>query len=329
MKHLKYIGVICCLCLCFITGCSASKYKEAIELFEKEDYLKAMELFEEARDYEDSKTKVTECKYYLGIACMDNEEWESAINYFKGIDYKDSLELLELCEREKGMHENSDYEFLSELEKSILDRMESVNQDETDFAKIVNKELVYVEKFKDATFYDDELKEIANGYIYGLYVQREALEKEYYYQYQIEWQRGMVIREDALYKLYNDYNFMSDNNDFVTIYIVNYGNSKELLTALETIEADLTAQLEDEGFSSVWDADSRTISFTLQNNTEYTYDTIFEFDFLNENGTLLESNDVYIRNIKPHSSFVVSVYVFNIYNVRTYNYQNYYENVKY
>ena len=74
MKQIKYIGVICCLCLCFFTGCSASKYKEAVELFEKEEYSKAMELFAEISDYEDSKSKVAECKYYLGIACMDNEE---------------------------------------------------------------------------------------------------------------------------------------------------------------------------------------------------------------------------------------------------------------
>jgi len=329
MKQIKYIGVICCLCLCFFTGCSASKYKEAVELFEKEEYSKAMELFAEISDYEDSKSKVAECKYYLGIACMDNEEWESAIDYFKDIAYKDSLELLKHCEREKGMHENSDYEFLSELEKSILDRMESANQSEVDQTQIVNKELVYIEKFKDATFYDDVLKEIAESYIYGLYVQRDALAKEYYYEYQIEWQRGMVIREDALYKLYNDYNFMTDNKDFVTVYIVDYGDSKKLLTAYETIEADLDAQLKGGGILVEWDEYRRSVSFTLQNNTQYTYDTVFEFDFVDGNNTLIESDNVYIRNIKPYSSFVVTAYISNFYNVKTYYYHNYYEDVKY
>lgn len=122
---------------------------------------------------------------------------------------------------------------------------------------------------------------------------------------------------------------MRDNKDFVAIYIVDYGDSKESLAAYEAIEADLDAQLHGEDFTAVWDAYSHSISFTLQNNTEYTYDTIFEFDFLDGNGTLIESNNVYIRNIKPHSSFVVSTYVSNIYIVKTYNYHNYYENVKY
>ena len=91
----------------------------------------------------------------------------------------------------------------------------------------------------------------------------------------------------------------------------------------------MDAQLKGEGILVEWDEYRRSVSFTLQNNTQYTYDTVFEFDFVDGNNTLIESDNVYIRNIKPYSSFVVTAYISNFYNVKTYYYHNYYENVKY
>lgn len=305
-----------------------SKYDTAVNLMQDKKYKEASEIFNEISNYKDSREKLTECQYALGNEYMENEQWDSAMECFNSIDYKDSVDLKKQCEREKGMNENADYKFLADLEKSILNRMEASNQ-EADYEELVDNELEYLEKYEDADFYDEDLKRMAQDYINGVYEQKNSLYEYYNYKFDIKWLKGLIAREDALYELYNTYNFMSGNNDFISAYIVGYGENEKLLAAMEEIETDIDKQMKSENFQANLDADTQIFSFTLNNNTEHTYDTTFELSFLDTDNTEIEFTEVEIQNIKPHSSFDVSTYISNIYDISNFNYQNYYYNINY
>ena len=131
MYRKKY-SAVCLLLLVLLwllSACGNSKsekYSEAVSLMENNNYNEAIEIFTELADYEDASAKLSECKYALGQEAITAEEWKTAISYFANLNYKDSNELLAQCEKEKGMHENADYDFLADLEKSVLSRIDTV-----------------------------------------------------------------------------------------------------------------------------------------------------------------------------------------------------------
>jgi hypothetical protein len=316
--------------LCFaLSGCgSSSQYEKAVDLMDTGDYAAAIEILEKITDYENSSEKLAECKYNLGSDAMNSEEWDTAINYFDSLDYNDSSELLKYCTREKGMHENADYDFLTTLQESILSRIQVAKSGDNDLTTAVNTELAYMEKFKNATFYDSNLQALAMEYVDGLSIQKDALKKEHEYEYQIEWQRGLVKRCDVLNTLYNQYEFLNDNVDFVGVYITQYDDQKNLLEAYDAIESDISTQTNSDNFE--WTLDGHYLSCTITNNTSYQYSTVFDFYFYDSNNTMFESNSVYIEGIKPGSNYIVSVYIEDIsrFDGSKSEWYNYYSDVK-
>ena len=225
------------------------------------------------------------------------------------------------------MSENADNDFLKKMEESILNRLATTRKEDADYKTLVNTELAYVEKFKDETFYDKELKKLADKYIEGLNIQKEALKKEFIYEYQIEWQKGLVYRCEVLKALHDNYNFLTDNADFIGTYVSQYEDHKTLLDAYYAIEEDIAAQ-----FSNVdhnmWTLGDDEFYCTLKNNTKYEYSTTFVVDFFDSNGIMFESSETYIENIKPGSSYVVSLYIEDSYRLETFHWSNYYDDVK-
>lgn len=327
-----WVGFVLLLSLAFIlSGCSISaqgKYDSALELMEAGDYEEAVEIFAEIEDYEDSSDKISECRYELGKAAYESEDWDLAISYFEGLDYEDSEEMLETCTREKGMHENADYDFLEAIEESVLNRMEDSDSESSTYSDLVNTELAYLEEFENAEFYDENLKTIAQKYIEGLNIQKEALSANYEYEYQIEWIRGLVYREEALTELYEDYDFLSDNVDFVATYIYEYENNLALLTAYEAIEEDLSNQNSDDWEFYIY-TDTSEVYFTFSNNTEYTYSTVFVMTFYDSDGVMLETQEDLIENITPGTTYEVSCYVENPEEISRLDWYNYYTEVIY
>ena len=179
--------------LCFsLVACDSSDYKKAEELYAAGDYAGALELYTNLGEYEDSQNKVKSCKYEIANAHFEKAEFKAALELYTELgEYEDAQDKVAYCEREVGMTENADYAFLADIEASILNRMENSNTD--DYSKLVNTELAYVEKYGDKEFYNAELKAIVDKYIEGLHAQKDALKKEMYFEYQIEWQRGMEI----------------------------------------------------------------------------------------------------------------------------------------
>lgn len=321
---LLFLSALFCMIL---TGCGASKYDQAVEFMTNGDYKSASDLLSQLPDDENAKTKLAECNYHLGTEAMSAEDWDAAIGYFDGLNYDDSATLLESCQREKGMTENADYEFLAALEKSILDRLDSVSNTNYDNATVVNTELVYVEKFQDATFYDSELSVLANKYIEGLHIQKEALKKENAYEVQIEWQRGLVYRYEVLYDLFENYDFLADNTEFVGTYVSACADQRALLDAYDAIEADIGTQTTAEDF--MWWIDGNEFYCTLVNNTEYKFSTIFEIAFIDVDGVIFEEASAYIENITAGSSYKVSFYVSNPDQIDAVRWINYYDEVIY
>lgn len=315
--------------ICTLSACSngkSAKYDEAISLMNNNNYSEAIEILTELSDYEDSSIKLSECKYALGQEAITSEEWETAISYFTDLNYKDSTELLAHCTKEKGMHENSDYDFLADLEKSVLNRIETVSN--TDYLEeiVVDTELAYVGKYTNATFYDPALESIADKYIEGLNVQKNGLKKEYIYQRQIEWLRGITIRYEALSELYSDYNFLSDNAEFIATYVAQVDNQKALYKAYCAIEADVSEQINSDDFS--WYVGDNEVTFTLKNNTEYEFTTTFELSFYDADNIMYESGSDTIENVKPGTAYSVSIYIYDENRLDGIDYQNYYSNVK-
>ena len=288
----SFLVLFLVVALCFIlTGCDSNRYEKANELFSQGEYQEAFELYQKLGDYEDSVEKAKE------------------------------------CEREIGMRTHADYEFLEKLEQSILERLETTSTENFDRSAVVNTELTYIEKFKNEEFYDSKLKKIAKKYIKGLNIQKESLTKEYEYEYQIEWQRGVVYRFEALKDAYENYGFLKDNEKFIGTYISRYEDQKKLLDAYDAIEADIDSQVNSDDF--MWYVNGNTMTCTIKNNTKYTYSTVFEYYFYDKNDTLFESGEAYIENIKPNSSYDVNVYISNVGRLYYHSQNNYYTDVKY
>ena len=245
------------------------------------------------------------CVLCICFAGCESKEYQQANELYSNGDYDAALMIYnDLGEYRNSAEKAIDCEFLITLKESVLNRMENA-----DFERsiLVQTELAYLESFIDCAFYDSELRSIATLYIEGLYAQRKALESEYEWEYQLEWQRGLVYRCKALKQLYNNYDFLSDNKNFIGTYVAQYEQEETVLRAYEAINADIDMQIE--AGEIIHSLDGNVFSFIVKNNTNYTYTTVFDITFSDENNTVLENNSAYIANIKPQNSYVVSFYL--------------------
>ncbi len=306
-----------------LTGCSSTKYQDAIDKMNQGDYQAALEIFDDIPNYEDASSKASECRYQLGIEAITSEDWELAIEYLSNLDYEDSADLLELATREKGMSENADNDFLSALEVSVLDRINSVSNENYDNKTVVNTELVYVEEYKDATFFDENLKTLAIKYIDGLNMQKDALGNDNFSEVQIEWQKGIVARYEVLRDLYEQYDFLSDNTDFIAIYVSACEDQQNLLRAYEALDDDIASQMNSDSFQ--WYISGNEVYWTLKNNTNYTYSTTFNITLYDANNVVFDEATDFIENIPAGSSYTVSFYVSDPGRIGSFDWNNYYD----
>lgn len=234
-----------------------------------------------------------ESKYNEGVEAMNNGDWDAAIEAFTDLDYEDSATLLDECIKEKGMHENADYEYLETLAEDIQLRYSKTKDGSTD-ESLVNTELTMLEPFKDREFYDKDLKALSDKYLEGVYKQKEALSLEYS-ECQIAWQEGLVIRSDVLKELTDSYGFLEDDVDYKANYYNDVEKAHEDLDKLKAIEEDLVNQLDGAEAELISDSTGR-LHYT--NKTEYNFNLIMHFTFYDENEVHLESIEEYYENIK-------------------------------
>lgn len=324
----KILSVLMVLAICLaLVACNSNDYKTAEEFFNAGDYSAALEIYTDLGEYEDSQSKAKKCKYEVANAHFEKAEYKTALAIYTELgEYEDAKDKAAYCEREVGMTENADYAFLADIESSILGRMHA--PDDTDRNQLVNTELAYLEKYSDKPFYDTTLKNIADKYIEGLYIQKDALKKDEKWEYQIEWQRGLVQRYEALTDLYNKYDFLSDNPEFVGTYVADLEDQQYLLNGYNAIEADLTEQMNAEGFSWELSKGGYNTYCTLKNNTEYTFGLFIDVFFYDANGVLFETNTGYVEEVKPGETYVVDVYISDANRVENLGWTTYYDYVK-
>ncbi|MBR5280507.1 MAG: tetratricopeptide repeat protein [Clostridia bacterium] len=328
MKKIMSVLLVVAMCL-VIVACDSSDYKKAEELYAAGDYAAALEIYTALGEYEDSQNKAQKCMYEVANAHFEKAEYKAALEIYTELgEYEDAKDKAAYCEREVGMTENADYAFLADIEKSLLGRMEATKTENFERDTIVNTELAYVEKYADKTFYDANLKAIAEKYIEGLKVQKEALKKESKWEYQIEWQKGIVLRYEALNELYKNYDFLTDNADFIGTYIADLEDQQHILNGYNAIEADLTEQMTADDFQWKLSKGGYNIYCTLKNNTEYTFGLFIDVSFYDSDKVLFETNTGYVEEVKPGESYVLEVYISDADRVENFGWTTYYDYVK-
>lgn len=219
----------------------------------------------------------------------------------------------------------ADREFLNAIETSVTTRMANSGTD--DRLGLVNNELAALEKYRGVEFSDPVLTEAAEDYLKGLDLQKEALgSTEMYWQYQSLWNEGLVLRYGALNSLYESYGFMEDNTEFVADYILGYETHKAWLDAFNAIEADISAQVEADEIKYDYSSDGHEIRITLMNNTEYSFETVWELDIIDEDGTVKENTQGVVK-AQPNAKYVVTAYVSNPGDYYSVNWNNWYSEI--
>ena len=232
--------------------------------------------------------------YNKGIDALNAQEWDKAIAHFSGLDFKDSTELLKLCEKEKGMHEHSDYEFLAALEDAVRARQKQVEKN-ADPQTLINTEWAVLNDIP-YDFYDNELRKIADSYIYGLGRQETSLNYKYANAQQI-WTEGMVVRMEALNALHEKYGIFKDDTDFKRDYILALPRIQDQYKKLQVISKDLRSQLNYPDYKIV---NTYTISIPYNNTTSYDFDLQFYFTFYDQNHVRVDDYITYISDIKAN-----------------------------
>lgn len=75
------------------------KYNSAVACMENEEYEDALEIFEELDGYKNTRSYMNKCNYEIAIVLMEECEYEKAVKIFSKLDgYKDSEEFLIDCE---------------------------------------------------------------------------------------------------------------------------------------------------------------------------------------------------------------------------------------
>lgn len=343
----RILTALLCMLLCLsLCACQISDYKRADELFARGKYEDAAELYDMLGDYrdaedqldeckyllaqeafsdknweealadfsalgryKDAKTKVNDCKYQIGKAAYENGDWEKAVEYLTGLDYTDSETMLAEATRAMEMGDKADNAFLEDMQKSVSYRMNAVNSGSADLSTVVNTELSYVEQYKNAEFYDSNLKKIAANYIDGLLLQKSAESKSTMHEYYLAWYEGVEKRYGAITELYNDYGFMNDNSGVKTNFVDVYPRMIHYVDALNAIDSDIQTQIY--AADSIWQGNwaRGTLEATFVNHTKYAYDIYFDIDFIDDNGNTYASDTAFYNFAQPGETFTVSVEV--------------------
>ena len=290
--------------------------REAIEMVDKSNYYLAEKAYSSGdydtalsllnnNSYSDCKDLIDKCNYKLAEKAFADGDYASAIELLADNSYSESEALLNKSKVEKEKNEKSDYAFLADLEKSILRRMEINAKEQSDYAQLVGTELAYVEKYYNASFYDSNLKKLAQKYINGLKKQNEALSEFYSWDYQDKWYSGLVARFEVLNELYKKYDFLTDNKDFVGTYVYKLDYWQKWLKAFNELEAMVNKQYADE---SRFKKDSNYWYITLTNTTKYTYTNQMDFWIYSYDGdTLIDTVSIVTEDIRPGDTFQVKL----------------------
>ena len=252
-----------------------------------------------------SSCATKESRYNSGKEAMSSNNWDEAIECFSGNDYENSEELLSEAVKEKGMNEKSDSAFLKDMGVSLMKRYEKSEQKSTFDKTYPFIELTQIGKYKNADFYDPELKKLAGDYINGVELEIESFEKDVNYD-QLKYYEGHAKRFKTLKALTDNYGFLKNNVD----YMVNYYNMAEKeekrYSAYKAVLEDLEKQFNKNPTAKNIE-NTLYYAIKIKNNTKYTYDMEVSYIFYDINECIVGTDTVNYYNIIAGRSYDLNV----------------------
>lgn len=112
-KYVKKYGVLMLLMLIMLSGCASGNYNRAMDDYEKGDFLKAKEAFEELDGYKDSAMWIRLCNYEIAKSYMTEKKYSQALEIFETLDgVEDTADYILECKYEnaKYLAEEKEYE---------------------------------------------------------------------------------------------------------------------------------------------------------------------------------------------------------------------------
>ncbi len=107
------------------------RYKDAVALYEDEEFQKAKTAFEEMGDYKDAEEMILACQYGIAEEAMQDEKWKKAAELFEELDdYEDSENCVLICQyalAEEAM-QDEDWETASEMFEALDDYQDAQEQ---------------------------------------------------------------------------------------------------------------------------------------------------------------------------------------------------------
>ena len=99
----KMLVLMLAICL-LMTGCDKLDYRKAVQFYNNRQYDKAIELFHELGDYEDSAQLFTDSHYWAAMERMDAGNYGEALPRFLKLgDYADSTDRAVECKYQLGI----------------------------------------------------------------------------------------------------------------------------------------------------------------------------------------------------------------------------------
>lgn len=235
----------------------------------------------------------------------ENGQYQEAVDLLETMDRDEEAEAIYI---ECNKHLKADYDFLDALEQSLSDRCskEEDNSDNADILPLVNTELANLEKFKDAEFYDAELKELCDKYLEGLELQKEGCNEKTAADQFAKIEGGRIMREEVVADLYEKYGFCADNPDIIAACVTSLPEHKKTYNAFLEIESDIGQQVTGNTYTVEGVSDNEA-DVTFMNNTKYSFDGSLECFFLDANNNVVYNYVAYVSGVKPHESYTYRI----------------------
>lgn len=220
---------------------------------------------------------------------MQNGDYSMARNCLEELYYKDSELIL------------NDVSFLKDLEE-IVKKEISYDFEMEYIINSAEDNLKKLRKYKAVEFYTDGLDKAIDQYIEGLERIIGALDNEVTAAIQYELLAGKYYCDFVVVALHDGIGFLQNSSRYAEMYNGIISEEEAMLTAYE--------ELDEKGHVTAQDGEFlySQVRLYLKNDTEYSFDQAYIFNFYEYNGSkLLDTVTVDVLGIDPHSEYTVCI----------------------
>lgn len=227
--------------------------------------------------------------YNNGLKAMYSGAYTVARNYLGNLDYKDSELAL------------NDISFLEKLEEIAKEKATRDDENFDASAEAV-RALRKLSKYQTMEFHTDGLDTMLEQYVEGLERIKNASDYETASATEFEILAGTYLCDHVIVNLHDNLGFMENSSEYEAAYSDILPQEEAFLDAFGEIDEKGHVDVKDGNF---W---SNSVTLFLRNDTDYTSEQIFVFDFYSYGGDeLLESITTDTLKIEPNSEYTVSV----------------------